>query len=494
MIAQRAFTLIELLVVVGIAAAVAAMVVAGMQRDRQGGAVRAAARELAAVLEETRARAIRTGGMHGIAFNLANGADTSGAVLNNWDGGHWYRMIGPAPFLSGTIRDGDLPPHCLNLRPETFVHAPFYRDAVRRCWRGPRHVLPPRQVRILAFGDTDEGSRKRTELISSAGQIWYTATYPRPWFGWFDPSTRIWRAWGGYDRTIPASGFFYEGDDGAITGCRHPSDRRFSVDLDLDGSFADHDDDGDGSTDGPFERERDYALWHAGDARPVLDADWLDACILFQPDGRALCLPAFHARRAFGNGQPAPGMPVVTAPAGNITSRWQAGMGDRAKMGWPKTAAAAPTGWWEYGALSRYDVPEIVHFDRHTGGWFITLAPDATDDDAHFEDAAAVLRHLMPCVRVFVSRMGEIRLIEVRRTSDALAGATPWPAASARWNDGGVQQRSAFAWNDCRFGWLHQPNNGDGRFTPEQMQPRGQAITDRLDERMLRDRIWWTTP
>jgi hypothetical protein len=171
-------------------------------------------------------------------------------------------------------------------RPTNF---PDFVAEIERCWVDEAHVLPARAVRFLALGDTDEGQRFRDRTLSKC--MYYgnggETTYPRPWFGYFDTGTGTLWPWGGYDAGKAGSGFYYQGDDGPVLGCRNPVDRTVNHDWNGDANWADLDRNGDGDFDDFGEREIAWPIVSANDPRPLVNAAWMDACIVFKPDGTA---------------------------------------------------------------------------------------------------------------------------------------------------------------------------------------------------------------
>ena len=92
---RAGFSLIELMVVMAIMAILFAISFASLRTERTDAEVQTEAERLAAVLRQVRNRAMGERAAYGVVFNLRNAVGTSGAVLNNWDGGHFYRIIGP---------------------------------------------------------------------------------------------------------------------------------------------------------------------------------------------------------------------------------------------------------------------------------------------------------------------------------------------------------------------------------------------------------------
>ncbi len=460
---RRAFTLIELLVVIAIIAVVGGMIFIGTARDRRGVQVRAAADQLAAVLRQTRAMAMQRKATFGVAFNLANARGSSGRVLNNNDGGHWYRVIGPSRSnqqnqgyttvhrpTRGWSPDGarfDLP-----------VRKPL--EEIAASWVGERQPLPARAVRFLALGDQDNGAAK------DPGN-WFGPSYPRPWCGWWSAADGRLYAWGGYDpelahfgqnmvwyswnepaRTSRAgsplsfTGFFYEGIDGPITGCTQPTDRLVHDDADGNGWTG-------------TDESQSYALWKAGESRPLVNADWLDALIIFHPDGSARFEDWARLRHEFGK---------TARDNGMFNERFAHNL-DRSAMG----DMCNQISDWEIGqtGITANNRSEVAHYQRRTGFWYITLAPDA-DDRWRYGSADEALDSLMPAVRVGVSQLGEVVVVDVKRAlpKDARLHATP---RGAWW-----ERRSCGLQGYADNLWLDR-----------------MPVEDAITPEMLRERAWW---
>lgn len=175
-----------------------------------------------------------------------------------------------------------------------------YLDLVSRSWIDEPHVLAKGRVRFLTLADQDNGDNSAP---SSGG--YYTATYPRPWFGWWDAGSQQLHAWGGYDpalkgdsqkfngwwgqsigrtlvngRLMSISGFYYEGWDGEVVGCVNPRDRK--VLKDDVGNLAGYDGVYDGAN---VAAAKLYTVYNAGEPRPLINGKWLDYVLVFRPDG-----------------------------------------------------------------------------------------------------------------------------------------------------------------------------------------------------------------
>ncbi len=498
---RRAFSLVELLVVLSIVLLLMGIGMRSMKRDEKDAQVRGAAEGLAAVLRQTRSRAMSEQAAFGVVFNIQNQPGTSGLVLNNWSGGHWYRVIGPHQ-LGGNLNSRALIAPVWNLRDDANRHFqpnfPDYIANIADSWVSEPVRLPARQVRFLALADIDEGPRRTQapRFNNSPGpiDIYYgdggERTYPRPWFGWFDPAAKKWWPWGGYQQAVKYSGFYYEGSGGPIGDSRNPDSRVFNnsfrrAEL-LDGVFQDVDMNGDGDVDDLREREVGFALWRIGEPRPLVNADWMDACIVFNPLGQATFLEWNQGRRTYE--------PVQSTAPTPGDENWpqfrKNGCNDRAKN-CSDQSLVDQGGQGKQYTISRWDYlqedcnAEVVHFEGHNAGYHITLGPDAVVDGNDFPDARAVLDAITPAYRVYVGSSGAVQVMRVQRRQDAyLDGHAVWPANPSDW-----LQTSAGnpVFRRCRLGWLHQ----DKATTGYALQRTGKPINYIVTERMLADRIWW---
>lgn len=421
---RDAFTLIELLVVIAIISLMAGLVASLPLGDRRHAAVRSAAENLAETLRLARAKAVEQRMVCGVTFNISNGAGTSGKLLNNWDGGHWYRMVGPAVYYDD--------PNALasyakpNLQD---YNVSVFMLLLQEGWIGEKHVLPAKKVRFLALGDQDNGSQG----WAASGRI--PATYPRPWFGWWDQGTGRLYPWGGYDHALvdwagrPCSGFYFAGSDGPISGCLNPTDR-FTT-----------------NTTNTIMR-----IHAAGEPRALINADWLDYVIEFYPDGTAKERPPLTVRR------------TSWSRRGSATS----------------TSARGGTGSGDLGAYTSHpgggstnSPMPITSYIEHTGVWSITLGPDSLKDDDHFGSAADAFASITPAYRVTVSPLGDIRVIRVRQTVPS--GTTIDTTSITDWQNSAqvsTYYRQFIATNNLGF-------------------PRGKPIADYLTPEILAGRQWW---
>ena len=459
MTVQRGFTLIEVLVVLAIISILATMGFSLLGTERRAAEVQAEAERLAAVLRLTRNRAMNEQVGYGVAFNIRNGVGTSGAVLNNWDGGHYYRIIGP----HRTYRE-------LPVVPSGYDHnLPRYLDEVRDCWVSEPYTLPQRRVRFLALSDLDRGPQSHKD------DRYYETddTYPRPWFGVYDQPSGRWLPWGGYEPGTLYSGFYFEGKDGIITGSVNPTDRMYNEDFNRDKSYADHDDNGDGDTDDPFEREVNYPIWRAGEGRDLVNANWLDACIFFMPSGEAIFLEWNHARRAYEAAQATDLKPGFNGINDRCVLK-QSGQGWNGKNG--SVSHLFNTHSTAHARNDKH--PQSQHFLVHTGGWRITLAPDAAIDDNRFDSVDDAIATFHPAWRVEVLATGAVRVFRVqRRHSGSFLDERPtWPDAPGDWQSKSLMKKFH------SVGWLHEE---------DELTERGTPIIDKVTGRMLTERIWW---
>ncbi len=216
---KKAFTLIEMLVVVSLIGLLSTMIVF-LFEDSAEDALSKSALELKSVMDRARSLAIKTGRMHAVAFHVENAGD--GSVLKNFSevddetfpGRHWYCIIGPDFSNVGTTagwsrsltkipvaNDGQ------NGNLLSFYSLSDYIECMKSVQVGPRHYLLP-GVRFLALGDEDK-------LYSGYSH----ATYPRPWFGYYDDTTNTLHPWGAWDPDIdttfqfPSTGLDYQGED-----------------------------------------------------------------------------------------------------------------------------------------------------------------------------------------------------------------------------------------------------------------------------------------
>jgi type II secretory pathway pseudopilin PulG len=476
-------TLIEVLAVVTIIGISLSMVVSFTGRSaRRSMQVRIEAEQLASVLRQTQTMAMDRKATFGVAFNIANARGSSGRVLNNRDGGHWYRVIGPSRsngqqerISSGYGGYSSVFRFNRDFNRDTQRDLRSYDaplgatlDEIANDWVGPKQVLPKGAVRFLALADQDNGSHRFPSWT-------FGATYPRPWFGSWEAATHRLRAWGGYDTdsaflefsqpaetwstdlwrrqghdgTINYSGFYYEGQDGRISGCVNPRDRSVYEDIN-----------GDAMIDLTDRKTR--LLQRSGEPRPLVNADWLDAVVLFFPDGTAKYDDWFHLRHEYERYSRRTDLLFNEDGKHNLTDL---AMGDMCNAINSLELPATPPN-------DRY---EVSHFTERTGYWYVTLAPDVGNDNDTFATAHAAMETMMPMWRVGISRLGEVKLVEVKRVPPAGASldrihADTW------WQTPGVG--NAGYWNNLLT------------------TPAGPAmpVEDFLTPEMLEHREWWLSP
>ena len=521
---RQGFTLIELLVVMTIGALITGMIVTIGPRQSRGQVVQMAAEQVAALLRRARAMAIANNSPYMVTFNLENAPGSSGKVINNRSGGHWCRIVRPGrtpigyesfytelpPLIAGGAGAGSGYPWCtwttaggltvtqngsppvgldsggnrvsiaFNPYP-TFAHVV---EEIRSGYVSERVTLPAGRARFLALGDSDEGPR----MTSVKWSCDYGTTYPRPYFGFFDPSSKRLYPWGGYDPNLPVvtpwntaepadplspppapfstySGLFYQGKDEALppTGCVNRADRKFDVDWNRDGVIA--------GSDAERGAENNWYLLREGQPRPLINGDWGDFTILFNQDGTAV-FPAMKCNR-----------------------RWYTTPSDLAKY-WSIDRKSR----WEYSPTATAPNGESIHYQRHTNRAFITIAPDSPDDRDQFASPNEALRTLLPMCRVFVTTAGYVGITPVRWNENVLselpaqdsANPNPWPSDPAIFSMATVADRD---WMDAnfRYGWMHSPlTRGAGSYWGS--VPRGKPITDQVSTAMMTRRIWWMVP
>jgi hypothetical protein len=312
------------------------------------------------------------------------------------------------------------------------------------------------KVRFLALTDQDNGDNS----LPGSGS-YYSPTYPRPWFGWWDAATGRLHSWGGYDpslkqarqsigstyfqnkivvngRAMSHSAFYYEGFEGEIAGCLNPEDRLVLDDQSTDpvtglptginpngGGYAN-------STDFTAPSPSYYTLLRKGEPRPLITARWLDFAVLFNPDG-SVVTDWFRLRNAYAYG------------VGLIKSEIN-GPSDPVSVAWPPYAQAISgvkitnNPWIGHypalactvmdrtsGCMNIWNMAdasaqwpnaspaqrEATDYVSRTGFYWITLAPDAPDDTDTYPSAQAALRTLAPMYRVGISPEGLVKVIRV---------------------------------------------------------------------------------
>jgi prepilin-type N-terminal cleavage/methylation domain-containing protein len=500
---DRGFSLVEILVAITIVALLLGVTFVSTGRQQRGAQVHQEAELLAATLRQARSMAMANRAMYAVVFNIQNQPGSSGAVLNNRSGGHWYRILGPAQSLATVVGGAFKASSDLQGRIPYAGGAgnfPDLLDEIASSWAGEPHVLPAGRVRFLALGDTDEGPALRNGSLGPASSgrlpIHYGSggetTYPRPWFGYYDPVAKKLWPWGGYDSGKPFSAFWYQGKDGAISGSRNPATRSYDNDFNSSSTFVNVDRNGDGDIADEREQEVGIPILAAGAPRPLVNADWMDAGVAFFPDGHAYYLEWNRARRYYADIQSVfIGTPKRNANGvrdmAKVKIDWQ--LGSTAEYGQNTlfTLGTAPDSNYMNDCTS--DIPEVGHFDRHLGGWTVTLAPDVHDDRTDFPTAEAALGSMTPMYRVFIGKNGTVRSFYVKQEEGYLAGKPVWPANPADWLSTSSTAASNPVWTNCRIGWLHVANTGVNNATT--LVPRGHPVFDVVNTTMLTRRQWW---
>lgn len=435
---RRGFTLIELLMVLAIMVSLFALGAGSFARtDGRVQAVKAAAEELAATCRQARALATSRNATYAVVFHIQNHPQSNGRLLNNRSGGHWYRIVGPqtgvvtnrgasSRALLSPTRVENLPAVTGSANGNVISSSPYnlaqMAVGMNASWVGEQHNLAAGKVRLLALTDMDYGdfTTTSTRRVASA-----TRSYPRPWFGWWDGGNVAgggagrFYPWGGYDPSIPGSGFFYWGRaastpaaaalDAQPIGCTHATDRL--LDRWIDGQQGE-DSDGSAPFAPPAVPDGD-PLYAAGDPRPLVDASWRDMSVMFLSSGEVQwggTMPGRHCDLYRNNRSSTP---------------YKRGAAERCNGIFTKT-----------GLVNQRYQAETGTFDRDSGGFFITLAPDAENDQDIFPTAKAALDSIMPMYRVFVSVLGEVRVIAVSRIPKLPAGSVQFPTIESWWRTG----------------------------------------------------------
>ena len=512
----RGFTLVELLMVLSIMVLLLSMVILPSSGDQRRAVVRGAAYELAATIRQARSLAMEHNGYFGLTFNVQNAPDSSGRMLNNRSGGHWYRIVRPY----GGMADNAAYANVYGVFPVPIVSLPSgaaflnwvpkaFLQQVQSCYLGPQHTLPAGGVRFLALTDQDNGRRLCANGLYSPGSSLFNipadhagdglvAHYPRPWFGRSEPTAtgiRI-HAWGGYEpidarwrrmtymneytsysNGIPKDlnpigkgfsymGFMYEGMGGTpVIGSRQVEDRLVWDDTNGDGRVyftppASADPGVSSTAAGPFR------LWSTGEPRPLLRGDFMDAVLVFRPDGsvgfmfkepannqayatRIGCLPTSFMVD-WPSPVPAGYVPTITINGikmDYLTFLKRSGWGDMAQPQSCYSPNMAITSYRYYMDDESQAVgyfPMATNYSDVTGGYTITLAPDVApgdEDTAEFTDAEAYLKTITPMYRVLVTRTGAVQVIEVKNvlpdtwTPDDVMRVTTYSPFATAWED-----------------------------------------------------------
>jgi len=418
-------------------------------------AVQSAARELASYLRAARALAMRNDACIAVDFNIANGPGTSGLVLNNWGGGHWYRMLGPMEFDYSRgvygLASHPLPGNFFTYgNGDNSNNVPILQRRVTSGWIGEEQRLAPRKVRFLALTDLDEGHCQR--FASTVSESTFPATYPRPWFGWWDSTTNRLRPWGGYDPAlvdghgVNNAGFYFQGADGAITGCLNPTDRNSTATY----------------NEINFQNSGAKVIFKQGQVRPLVNAQWMDWYFSFRPDG-TVAAAKFGEARFESRIQGIRGVSLLGAvPVGDI--------GDLASRYIPVS-----TLYHSYNMTA--DLFPATSFQSRSGYWYITLAPDMQRDTDVYPSADAVAQDLDPVFRVGVNAYGDVRVIQVRNfpSSSSSSVLDTTTLCDANWQTKATTD-SYFQYNLA--------TNPDG-------SPRGLPVDDLLTSTMIQHRAFW---
>lgn len=551
-----AFSLIELLIVAGIMIIVMGMSLHLMHGDTRRWEVERQANLLAQTLRQAREMAIKEGKPVAVTFNIANAPGTSGAVINNWSGGHWYRIVGSISLDFSAMLQGLPWTPCGSLArisrvwpPGVDIDVPItsFEQLVRGAYRGEQMTLPAHQVRFLALNDQDNGP-STWDYGSGTGQFTYFGpSYPRPWFGSWDPTTNRLKGWGCYDPTWPTTinatklfrnsvtggylstnflvnnnpmnptGFYYEGFDGPITGCVNSFNRWIATDSNgQDGLFVSTPVGGNAilpsDRDGGGTATFNTLLFTAGASRPLIHGEWMDRDIVFWPDGSAHEDSFLDTRHSYSQqmdyGSAYFTMPANKAPLNNGTKPDGSGTGpwSLTSLG-PGDCCNQTTQWGNFvqtatnlGNLGGYYSPFFNGWKTHEAGnafaearsfmyepgfsWtWITLAPDMTADGDTFANAGAAYESLMPAFRVGVSRFGEVKVVQVGRTMPASIANT-WVLDS---------ELTGSNWDNATFVqsryWNNRRTNTDTAHTPE-----GITADTFLTQDMLTNRTFWLLP
>jgi len=437
------------MVVVLIIAMACSMIVFMPRGDQRRANVEAAANELAETMRLAHNLALDRRAIYALVFNIQNQPGTSGMVLNNWSGGHWYQILGPddspitRSFTGWTMNNNGQPmcPYPYFSSGTGEDTSSFFRE-VKSSWVGDRHILPARKVRFLALNDEDNGN-------ASAYYWGFPATYPRFWFGWWDQTHQRLRPWGGYDPTfvgrnaINSSGFNFQGPDPAIVGCINPTSY-FTTDAT--------------AGDTPVE------ILAQGAPRPLVNGEWMDYAILFLPDGS---IRQYHFQGARlisaykSAGSSVPGYPVPP---------------DLRPFSIYGQTAHDGAGMNEDGY--EWSVDYATSFFPRTGYLFITLAPDVDRDSDSFGTVNDAYASIMPAFRVGISAVGDVEIFPVHTTlAPGTTLDTTFPTA-ASWNAYATTQKN------YQFDML---TNSDG-------SPRGTPIYDRLTTTMMQQPTCWSNP
>ena len=477
-VVSRGFTLMEMMIVIAIISIVAAIGLSVTKSDQKFSDVQAAARELAAYLRNARSSAMRSNAQLAVNFNIANGKGTSGAVLNNWDGGHWYRLLGATEFDFSRGNYG-LSSHPWPGRFSYYEggsqdnqnNIPILQRRVRASWLGEAQRLQARHVRFRALTALALGQSHRHNYNQGGNNGFkpdtFSATYPRAWCGWWDSTTKRLYPWGGYDSTLTStdangntqhhSAFYYQGNSAsAISGCVNPSGRTSDA---LYTEFMNQNSAG-------------KEIFIAGASRPLVNADWMDWYLSFRPDGSVQAGKFGEARyqsymvgnlAKFGTSAGA-GLGDIGDMCSNFDQLPEQRTGDNVYKGYNS----------ETYHLS-HDVFPATSFQERSGYWYVTLCPDVVIDSDKFTSVGEALRSLTPMFRVGVNAQGDVRVVQVHTTLPA--GRTLDDVLT----DNGWQDKTQ---TNLYFQYNLRTKDINGT-------PAGEPIVDTLVPDMLLKRVFW---
>lgn len=246
----------------------------------------------------------------------------------------------------------------------------------------------------------------------------------------------------------------------------------------FDNEFKNRDLNNDGDFDDPYEREEGYVVWDKDQPREVVNANWLDACIVFSPTGEAMFMEWNQYRRPFINAQA-----VID---GGFNERNRNGIQDRCAANDP-IGSVGNCGLFDTSSPDRaldFRHPESQHFVAHNGGYYITLAPDAVKDGNDFDTVEEVLDSIDPTYRVFVGVSGVVKVIRVqrRRGGSFLDERETWPANPGDWQNDDLLKKNH------EIGFLHKAGTVGNNKRAEII---GEPINLMVTGRMLTERVWW---
>ena len=293
-------------------------------------------------------------------------------------------------------------------------------SGMNRAWVEDPHVLSAGKVRFLALTDMDWGDCQDPLWVPfgvfNQRGIASTNFYPRPWFGYYDAASKRLYPWGGYDPAIANSGFYYKGTNKnngtVITATADPTPVNS---LNPVTRVLDHWSVGqlNATSNVPIPTHPAYdVLYKADTPRALVNSDWRDCSIVFLSNGEVrwgYWMPTRHNRYM---------KDAITAVTLAPVKR---GVFDRCNG----VEADA-------GNVKQHVQTEAGNFDQDTGGWFITLAPDSLDDKDSFNSANEALASISPMYRVFISRLGEVKVLPVSQKPD-FQGLTAFPPNAAWW-------------------------------------------------------------